>query len=276
MGNRGMDYGVDPMSVEVFDALALFTPYDIDQTKIRVGAARDGGYIMADIPSTSELFSFGIANDVRFEKSMAEAGHRCFMYDHTIEDLPDHHVNFTFHRKGICGANTAAPDLLPLGEHLKGTTTSRSMVLKIDVEGAEWDAFATMPDDVLARFDQIVGEFHWLHELGKPDFRSVVTEAMRRISDCFTLFHVHANNCRKLAVVDGFMVADVLELSFVRTDLVARKRSTTLYPTIDDLGNNHVVHDHALLFYPFLPTTADPREIRDMIARIDRQRVPTK
>ena len=64
-------------------------PYDIDVPKIRVGCPRrDGGYVMAQLGSGGDLLSFGIANDVRFEMEMAIKGRRCFMYDHTIDDLP--------------------------------------------------------------------------------------------------------------------------------------------------------------------------------------------
>ncbi len=39
---------------------------------------------------------------------------------------------------------------------------SKRIVLKIDVEGAEWDSFLTVPDKVLAQIDQIAVEFHWI------------------------------------------------------------------------------------------------------------------
>ena len=261
-------YGVSQLSADVFGALSLLTPYDIDVPKIRVGAPRDGGYVMAQLGSGGDLLSFGIANDVRFEMEMAIKGRRCFMYDHTIDDLPHRHDKFVFFKKGICGDGHRTDDLLSLGECLGSLPCSERLLLKMDVEGAEWDVFSTASDEVLSRFDQIVGEFHWLLELGNERFRTRFCEAMTRLNKHFTLFHVHANNCRTLGLVNGFAVADVLELSFVRTSLIGRRPSATVYPTPLDRANNHMVDDHALFFYPFLPMAVDASVVTDTIVRI--------
>src|SRR4051794_5842683 len=129
-------YGVSQLSADVFGALSLLTPYDIDVPKVRVGAPRDGGYVMAQLESGSDLLSFGIANDVRFEMEMATKGHRCFMYDHTIDNLPDHHEKFNFFKKGICGEGQHTNELFSLGETLKSLPCSERLLLKMDVEGA--------------------------------------------------------------------------------------------------------------------------------------------
>jgi hypothetical protein len=265
-------YGVQNLSTAVFDALSLLKPYDVDVPKVRVGAARDGGYVMAQLESGSDLLSFGIANDVRFEKEMAMKKHRCFMYDHTIDILPDRHDNFNFFRRGICGVGQQTHELLTLEDNMRTLNLSERLLLKIDVEGAEWGVFSTVPDEILCRFDQIVGEFHWLFELENELFRTTFCEAMTRLNRYFTLFHVHANNCRRVDFVKGFPVADVLELSFVNTSLIRRRPSQTVYPTTLDLANNHAVCDHALLFYPFLPMAVNASVVNETIARIQSDR----
>lgn len=40
----------------------------------------------------------------------------------------------------------------------------RCKLLKIDVEGAEWEALAGIPDDVLSRIDYVLGEWHVVGE----------------------------------------------------------------------------------------------------------------
>lgn len=263
-------FGVGPMSLAVFEALSLFTPYDMNIPKKRMGPARDGGYTMADLGGTDDIFSFGISNDVRFEKYMANMGHRCFMYDHTIDGLPDNDPLFNYRKIGICGLNERDPDLKTLQEHIQNERgLTERLILKIDVEGAEWDALSTIDPETLNRFDQITGEFHWLHQLGEENFRNKVVSAMKNVNRDFTLHHIHANNCRKIDIVEGFAVADVLELSFVRTSLIEQRPSKTVYPSSMDLANNHVVHDHALLFFPFLPTGVDVLQIRNAVNKIN-------
>ena len=57
----------------------------------------------------------------------------------------------------------------------------------MDVEGAEWDAFLTAPDDVLGRIDQLVVEFHGTDE------RRFLT-AVRRLKQYFHVANLHMNN----------------------------------------------------------------------------------
>jgi len=258
-------FGVEDMSLEVFETLSLLQPYAINENKLRLGAKRDGGYVVADFPHKHDLLSFGIANDVRFEIALAERGHRCFLFYHTIEKLPAEHPNFVFQKIGL-GADS--PQLRSLEEHVGAIDHSGSLLLKLDVEGYEWEAIAQAPIELLARFDQIVGEFHWLLRLNEPAFREIVAAALRNINKVFTLFNVHANNCRPLGFVGGFAVADTLELSFVKTELIVRKPSQTIYPDQQDMANNHAVSDHPLLFFPFLPSSVPLDEVRERMKKI--------
>lgn len=261
-------FGVPAMDPDVFRALSLLTPWDVDRAKVRIGNPRDGGYVMADGMAGADVLSFGISNDVGFERDIAGRGHRCFMFDHTIERLPEENPGFHWRKLGIAGAGGETADLATLDTILADLPEpSDRLLLKLDVEGAEWDVLSSVPAATLVRFDQIVGEFHWLRRLDEPAFRERVIGALAALSEQFTLFHVHANNCRPLGIVAGFPVADVLELSFVRTSLVERRPSKTIYPAPGDLANNHVVPDHPLLFYPFLPT-APEIVVGDVVRRI--------
>ena len=37
-------------------------------------------------------------------------------------------------------------------------------MLKIDVEGAEWDSLLSAPDETLKQIDQMAVEFHWIED----------------------------------------------------------------------------------------------------------------
>ena len=61
------------------------------------------------------------------------------------------------------------------------------LVMKIDVEGAEWDSFLLAPDSVFTHIDQLDVEFHHV-----DDPKYVAT--MRRLKQFFYIAHVHYNN----------------------------------------------------------------------------------
>ncbi len=61
------------------------------------------------------------------------------------------------------------------------------LVMKIDVEGAEWDSFLLAPDSVFTHIDQLDVEFHHV-----DDPKYVTT--MQRLKQFFYIVHVHYNN----------------------------------------------------------------------------------
>lgn len=85
----------------------LMTLYGIKGEKTilqRVGGTHDGGYIMLMPFSEAKVaYSIGIGNNVEWDRQMAENGYEIFMYDHTIENLPEENMAFHWRKKGIRG-----------------------------------------------------------------------------------------------------------------------------------------------------------------------------
>ena len=261
---------MEKVTREVFDVLKLLTPFDIDLQKVQYGNRRDGCYILVDLPQSGDVMSFGISHDVGFEMDMARQNRRIFLFDHTIPELPSAHTNFNFQKKGICPSGVSNHELATLEEHINAVGGVREgSILKMDVEGHEWGVFSTSSDATLRNFDQIVVELHWLDNLRDPTFRETVQLALANLNSQFSLFHVHANNCRELSIVEGFMVADVIEVSYIRTNLVRRFPSRTVYPTSLNKGNYPGRHDYPLLFFPFLPMSVDAAQVNDVVTRLN-------
>ena len=65
--------------------------------------------------------------------------------------------------------------------------SGKPLLVKIDVEGAEWDTLLATPDEILDRFVQIPME---LHNTSEPRFLDVVQKLKRT----FHLVHLHFNN----------------------------------------------------------------------------------
>jgi hypothetical protein len=263
-------------SLEILDALDLLTPYDIPRlSKTRIGRRRDGGYVLLDdLGTVSSIYSVGIGDEVTFDLEMAAKGKKIFMFDHTVEGPPVSHPNFHFFRHEIAATTDEAAGRFTIQHELErlGCTGRDDLLLKIDIEGAEYDVFPAMSPETLRHFRQLTMELHGLLGLGDPAFRARFVSALSRINSVFTLFHVHANNSAPIGFVDGFAVADVLELSYVRSDIAERVPSAVLYPTIHDFPNWPPRPDYLLWFYPFLPTVAqiDRDALRESAAMSNR------
>jgi hypothetical protein len=246
-----------PRSHEIFKALSLLRPYDTkSMAKRRVGPNHDGGYVLFDdFDNISTVYSFGIGQQTEFDRAFAEMGKQLYMFDHTISDILQPHDNFHFFRQGISGRNDPEQSIFTLDHHIEqcGHKGCTDLALKMDVEGAEYEALIEASTDTLTQFRQIVIEVHWLSRLVEPTFRSEFVDCLEKINSKFTLCHVHANNCAPVIVIDGYVVADVLELTFVRSDLVESTCSQTVYPSSIDHANAWWLPDHLLWFYPFLP-----------------------
>jgi FkbM family methyltransferase len=255
-----------------FDVLRLLTPFDINKDKVRIGKKGDGGYILVDdLMPDQAVLSFGIGNEVSFDLAMAERGHKTYMFDHTISGAPAQHKNLEFVRNGISGASKPRESVFSLADHLKRLDIGgENLILKMDVEGAEWESLAATPPAIFRRFQQIVIEVHNLHRLGDPLMRNVVAGVLRKLNMQFTLFHVHGNNFAQLNLVDGLPVLDLLELSYVRTSAIERQPSRTIFPTEFDYPNVPG-RDCLLWFFPFMPCQIEPGELRKTAQRIEFQ-----
>jgi hypothetical protein len=258
----------------IIEALSLLTPFDIDRPKIRIGPNTDGGYILVDrISPAQTIISYGIGTEYRFEIEMAERGHDVYMFDHTIEAIQAENKKLHFFREGVAGCTDISQNLFSIKDHLqRHQIWGYRLILKMDVDGAEFDALEAVPDDTLDRFEQIVLEVHWLNNLDDLAYRDRFRKIFRRLNSAFTLFHVHANNWdgpNGLAIVSGVPVSTMLELSYVRSACVHRRPSQTLYPTALDYPNVQG-KDKLLWFYPFLPTLLGQESFAACAERVER------
>ncbi len=116
---------------------------------------------------------------------------------------------------------------------------SKRIVMKIDVEGAEWASFMAAPDEVLERIDQMSVEFHWLQD---AQSRWLQTDgyrlAMQRLKQFFEVAHVHFNNAGCAAGLEPFTTwaYEVLLVS-KRLAVVDPSRSVTVPHPLDALNN---------------------------------------
>ena len=220
----------------ILATLRLLRPHDVEgHRKIRVGREGDSGYVMIDdFVGLDAIYSLGISTDVSWDLAMAQYGKPVFQYDHTVDALPMEHELFRWRKVGI--GDNAAELLSPL--HLlmqeNGHAGDADLLLKCDIEGAEWEMLSTMPDDCLKRFRQIVIEVHGLEGLARQNGVSAIAQGISALTRFHRVVHAHGNNSTPFCVVAGIPLPETLELTLVRTDAYSLKPSNETFPTALD------------------------------------------
>ena len=258
-----------------YKLMDLIKVQDVNCTKIRLGHPFDGGYVLLDelCEGVDVCYSFGIDWDVSFDVHFADRyGSKMRLYDPFIPCIPltAHPAVVGHQRRGIsdeppvrCGpVKNATFYQIGIGEIQEGNLDTldnfltingdkgKRMVLKMDVEGAEWGAFDTMNVNTLWEFEQITVEFHDMHT---EELWDIAYRVFKKLTDNFYIYHVHQNNSHSgiATPVNGLYIPQLLEISFVRQDLVAACPTKTTFPTIYDGPNMWDKEDPPLDYWPF-------------------------
>lgn len=222
--------------------LSLISPVKaLNTPKVRIGGPRDGGYVMLDrLDGVSICYSLGVGPDVSWDRSMADRGASIFQYDHTVEAAPDSHERFRFFRTGIAADDSEAPMLKRIDTIIRenGHRDQRGMILKIDIEGHEWDSLDAVDSAVLDRFTQIVAEFHGMRLLTEESFLRRAHRLFTKLAATHRVVHAHGNNYGGWGNVAGIPVPDVLELTFANRRDFDFGPSDEIFPTHLDQACN--------------------------------------
>jgi hypothetical protein len=160
----------------------------------RFGSANDGGYLMCEnlIEPIDVAYSYGIGPNADWDCDVSRRYHvpvhqyDCFDPARPICDGG----TFVFHNECV-GDRTDAKDGHPFdtveNQIRKNGDTSRRLLIKMDIEGAEWDSLRAMPDELLSLIPQITMEMH-----GYEDPK--IVEVLRKLKRHFYLVNLHFNN----------------------------------------------------------------------------------
>lgn len=194
---------------------AAFKPVALTNCTLqRFGGANDGGYVMcANLLVTSQSgYSYGIDGRDSWGCSVAAPlqipmhQYDCFNTD----EPPCPGGQARFHAECI-GSERRTIDGRPFdtfANHIdRNGDAGKRLVVKMDVEGAEWSSLLTAPDHVLEAIDQLVVEFH------EVDDRSFI-DTITRLRQFFFVANVHMNNWTCSPGVEPFP-ADTFEALLV-------------------------------------------------------------
>jgi hypothetical protein len=217
--------------VEIIRALSMLHPQNVTCGKVRIGGPNDGGYVMAnDLRGNAICYSIGVGPQVIWDEEMAARGMDVFQYDHTVDAAPARHPRFHFRKIGL---GKDDPNLMSLEQMLQenGHAELGQMILKVDIEAAEWDVFDGMSSATLARFDQIIIEFHCLEYLADKGFCNRAERIFQNIARTHVPIHVHGNNFGGTAIVENIPLPNVAEVTFALNSRFEFIESIDVFPT---------------------------------------------
>ncbi|HZI78147.1 MAG TPA: hypothetical protein VFD69_01475 [Vicinamibacterales bacterium] len=169
-------------------------------TLARVGSANDGGYLMCvnldGAPQSA--YSYGVGPNDEWGCAVSTR-YRVPVHQYDCFDPARPSCatgRFVFHNECLAGRREVVDsrtfDTLS-NQVARNGDRGKRLIVKIDVEGAEWEALLATPDAVLAQIDQLPMELH----LPRGDFRDDATMFLRvldKLSRHFVVANLHFNN----------------------------------------------------------------------------------
>jgi hypothetical protein len=215
------------------ELLRLFRPCGNCTTYHRYGSAHAGGYVMCAelMQGAKAAYSFGIQGNDDWGVSVSQAlggapvhEFDCYRAEHPV--CPRGvacELHFRQECLGLPFANNESHTFRSFHEHISRHSAlvpdeeipvGGDLVMKVDVEGKEWNAFLDARLQDLRRMRQIVVEFH---AVSRVEFHEFFVKTLRRILKAgFVVVHIHGSNMGSMALFgDGrFKLADNLQVTF--------------------------------------------------------------
>lgn len=216
----------------------------------RFGCQGDGGYVLLDnIKPETVCFSLGIAQEISFDIDIARNVSHVYMFDYSIASPPVSVSNASFYPLKVVREIKDPQIEIDLNLMFERYSPHSPIILKVDIEGSEWDVFLDVSSRNIERCDQIIVEFHGIQILPlNSNFESYVF-LLRRMLTSHTIVNTHINNWDGYEVINGIPVPNVLEVTFVKNSLLDRLNCNGL--TLESLNFPNNPSKPEFLLYPF-------------------------
>ncbi len=191
---------------------------------IRIGADGDGGYVLPDdVAGIKYVVSVGCGKDWTFERHLkALIRPRIKIIDRLDKKPEDLDIEVDYIDAWL--GKEDSTDVVSLDSVLKDYDEGE-ILLKIDIEGAEFQALENLSGSQLHNVRIFVMEVHGLEKILDRDFyKHTFSPFWKVITENFHLVHSHGNNCCGTVRYKNLQIPRVLELTFHK-----KSRSTTLH-----------------------------------------------
>ena len=208
----------------------------IGKKKVLIGEKRNGGYVLLDdFKNIKIAYSFGISDNIHFDKALADKDIDVYMYDHTINQLPFNNPKFHWKKIGLSGIKFESENLKTL-EHLileNGHSLEKNMILKIDVEYSEWYSIFDLKDDILKQFKYILIEFHFHQNVNQKEAK-LYYNVLKKLHKYHQSFYFRCNAKRSMITIFGNnIICKILEVSYIIKEGNKFSKDESIYPNYD-------------------------------------------
>lgn len=203
----------------------LLTPYEFDNLH-RYGGNYDGGYILAEnlLQNSQIIYSYGVGPEeswITFDREMSSRKKTVYLYDNLKNGFWAENDPFFVFKSEYVNSKNIYSHIIE-NNHVEKT----NMVLKMDIEGNEYETLLNCSENLFNHFDQVAIEVHdVVNSHLEPYYLINVDNIEKRWENKINLFnklnkfyylvHIHGNN-NSFKVIDG--LPDVLELLYIRKD----------------------------------------------------------
>jgi len=184
------------------------------KTRILMGEKKDGSYvILDDFKNVKIAYSIGVRDLIQFDKALADKGIDIYMYDHTIDKLPYENNRFHWKKIGIGGISERTYNIQTLEEMMKnnGHLEEMNMILKMDIEGAEWNSLNDVSEKILRQFKYILLEFHFILKFEPILFYNV----LKKLYKTHQVFYVHCCPFTNAITFGNNRICQAIEVSYI-------------------------------------------------------------
>lgn len=190
----------------------------------RLGSEHDGGYLVPlDMDNIEWCISAGVSNNMDFEQDLLNFYDiKSILIDGTVDPPSNLPSEFVFLKKMLRAYKTV--NSITLGDcfEFASFTKKGGGILKIDIEGGEYEIFTCIDTAQLELFQVIVVEFHDLDKLAIPSCANCTLGLFSKILDKFFVCHLHPNNASPPIKVGNSRISQTVEITFVRKDRMWR------------------------------------------------------
>ena len=194
-------------------------PVECGHRFLRLGGEGDGGYLVPDdLHDIAACWSAGVGCNSDFERDCADRCMDVFLADGSVTGPACAHPRFRFVRKFVGAVDDDHTTTLRSWMASCSKSDEGELLLKLDIEGGEYEVLLAAPEAILARCRVIVIEFHQLDLLWSAPFFRIASRAIDKLVSTHACVHIHPNNHDGVLRQHGLDVPPTMEFTFVRRD----------------------------------------------------------